>query len=107
MVNEQKPGATAVETFRHYTEAFEALDPRAVAQHFHLPALLITRERVVALNSGAAVEEAYGRVMAGLPALGFAKAEFPSLVERRLSDALSVVTGLSIWEDASGAELHP
>jgi hypothetical protein len=32
----------ARQTFRRYTKAFQALDPKAVARHFHEPSILVT-----------------------------------------------------------------
>src|SRR5262245_27668155 len=38
-----------LDAFTRYTQAFQALDARAVAQHFHQPALFITPNAIVAL----------------------------------------------------------
>src|SRR5215510_15069380 len=97
---------TAIEAFRRYTEAFQTLDPRAIAPYFHEPALMLTPDEVVALPSGAAVEQMYKRVMADLPARGYAWTEFSGLAERRLSQDVSIVTGVGIWKRASGEDLQ-
>ncbi|HKE15397.1 MAG TPA: DUF4440 domain-containing protein [Kofleriaceae bacterium] len=95
----------AVEAFRLYTQAFQSLDPRAVARHFHEPALSITPQGVSALPTRAAVVQAYERVMADLPARGFALTEFSPLTGRRLADDLAVVTCSAVWKTSSGADL--
>jgi ketosteroid isomerase-like protein len=95
----------AVAAFRLYTQAFHALDAGAVAQHFHEPALLITPEDTVALPTVAAVEQTYARLMADLPARGYARTEFSALTERRLSDDLALVSGGGVWKNASDEDL--
>jgi hypothetical protein len=66
-------GSSAVEAFRRYTQAFQSLDPLAVATHFNEPAMMITPQGVQALPNAAAVEKAYARVSMlneeGIPAL--------------------------------------
>jgi hypothetical protein len=84
----------------------QRLDPRALPPHFHQPALMITPRDVVSLPTAAAVEQAYAPVMAGLPAQGYARTEFPQLAAHRLSDDLVVVSGLSVWTKESGEELQ-
>ena len=98
---------TALETFRRYAQAFQSLDPVAVARHFHIPSLMITPQGVLAFASGADVEQAYGRVMADLPARGYAGTEFSELVERKLGDDLAAVTGGGAWKTATGEEFSP
>jgi ketosteroid isomerase-like protein len=102
---ERAQSGPAIEAFRSYTRAFQALDARAVAQHFNEPALLITPDAVIPLATGAAVEQAYARVMAELPAKGYARTEFSGLAERRLSDDLAIVAGAGIQKTASGEAL--
>jgi ketosteroid isomerase-like protein len=97
---------TALEAFRRYAEAFRSLDPRRVARHFAEPALMIVPDRVTAFPNATAVEDAYGRVMAELPARGYAMTEFADLAERRLSDDLSQITGNSVWKTAEGADIQ-
>jgi ketosteroid isomerase-like protein len=96
----------AIEAFRRYTQAFQSLDPRAVVPHFHEPALMISPRGVAALPTGAAVEQVYARVMAELPAQGYARTEFSSLVGRRLSNDTAVVSGSGVWKKASGESFN-
>jgi len=97
----------ALDTFRRYAEAFQSLDPKAVARHFFEPALLITPIGVTAPRTIADVEHAYAHMMADLPAQGYAGTEFSSLAERQLSDDLAVVTGTGVWKKATGEEFAP
>ena len=56
----------ALEAFGGYTQAFQALDARAVARHFHEPAFFITPREVVSLPTIEAAEGTYTRVMADM-----------------------------------------
>src|SRR5882757_9335678 len=91
----------AVETFEKYTQAFQSLDPKAVATHFNEPAMMITPDGVHVLPNTTAVEHAYARVMAELPAKRYARTEFSPLKERRLSDDLAELTCSGSWIDRS------
>jgi hypothetical protein len=104
MQNNETSGA--LEAFRRYTEAFQTLDPRAVAQHFHEPAFFITPKDVASLPTRAAVEEAYARVMADLPP-DYVRTDFSSLSEQRLSDDLAMVSGGGAWKNAANEDLMP
>jgi ketosteroid isomerase-like protein len=97
----------ALDTFRSYAEAFQSLDPKAAARHFHEPALLITPYEVVALRTIVEVEQAYARIMAGLPAQGYAGTKFSALDAWRPSDDLALVTGAGVWKRATGEEFAP
>jgi ketosteroid isomerase-like protein len=96
----------ALEAFRRYTQAFQALDARAVAQHFHEPALFITPDDVRALPTAEAVERAYAGVMADMPP-NYARTEFSSLAEHRLSDDLAMVSGAGVWKTKANQDLMP
>ena len=98
--------ADVLEAFRRYTEAFQALDPRAVARHFHEPAFFITPADVLSLPTVAAVEQTYARVMAGMPP-DYARTEFSPLSEHRLSDDLAMVSGGGVWKNAANEDLMP
>lgn len=104
---DNKDTQDAIEAFRRYTQAFQSLDPRAVVPHFHEPALMINPRGVFALPTGAAVEQLYARVMAELPAQGYVRTEFSSLVARRLSNETAVVSGSGVWRKASGESFSP
>jgi ketosteroid isomerase-like protein len=95
-----------LEAFRRYTQAFQALDPRAVSQHFHEPALFITPMDVLSLPRREAVEQTYARVMADMPP-DYARTEFSSLSEHRLSDDLAMVSGGGAWKNAANEDLMP
>jgi len=97
----------ALESFRRYAQAFQSLDPKAVARHFHEPSLLITPLLVAALRTSAEVERAYTRLMADLPAQGYAGTELSSLAGRQLTDDLAVVTGAGVWKKVTGETFAP
>ena len=98
---------SAVEAFESYTKAFQSLDPKAVAKHFHEPALMITPQGVKALATFEAVEREYGRIMAELPAQRYDHTEFLPLTERRLGDDLVLLTGGGSWIDKAGKKFMP
>ena len=102
----QNETSGALEAFRRYTQAFQALDARAAAQHFHEPAFFITPKEVVALPTVEAVEQMYVRVMADMPA-DYVRTEFSPLSEHRLSDDLAMVSGGGAWKNAANENLMP
>ncbi|HMJ55569.1 MAG TPA: nuclear transport factor 2 family protein [Polyangiaceae bacterium] len=104
---EKIQASPAVEEFWKYTKAFQSLDPKAVAAHFNEPALMITPQGVNALPNNAAVEQAYARIMAELPAQGYARTEFSQIAERRLGDDLAMLTGSGNWVDKAGKKFMP
>jgi ketosteroid isomerase-like protein len=95
----------AAATFRRYAQAFQALDPQAVAKCFNEPAVLISPDNVTALPTAAAVKQAYAQVMADLPAKGYARTEFSPLAERQLSADVVTLSGTGRWQTATGEEL--
>jgi len=103
---EHNGNSGAMKAFRQYTQAFHALDARAVAQHFHEPAFFITPKDVLALPNAAAVEQTYARVMADMPR-DYDRTEFSALSEHRLSDDLAMVSGGGVWKNAANEDLMP
>jgi ketosteroid isomerase-like protein len=101
-----KDDSGVLEAFGRYTQAFQALDARAVARHFHEPAFFITPRDVVSLPTAEAVEQTYARVMADMPP-GYVRTEFSPLSEHRLSDDLAMVSGSGVWKNAANEDLMP
>ena len=101
---QQSSGALAA--FNLYTQAFVELNPRAVAEYFHEPALLITPKEVIPLPTAAAVEQTYGQIMREMPR-DYTRTEFRGLSERRLDDDLALVTGSGSWKNASNEDIMP
>jgi len=95
-----------LEAFGRYTQAFQALDARAVARLFHEPAFFITPKDVVSLPTAEAVEQTYARVMADMPP-DYVRTEFSPLSEHRLSDDLAMVSGSGVWKNAANEDLMP
>src|SRR5262245_25848735 len=100
----EKPD-TPTASFRRYAQAFQSLSPKAVAEHFNEPAIMITPRGISAFTTAADVAQAYGRLMAELPGLSYSRTEFFEITERRLSDDLALVTGSGVWKTASGDDL--
>ncbi len=101
------PLSAAVEAFRKYAESFQSLDPKAIAAHFHEPALMVTPKGVQSLPDATAVEHAYARIMAELPKQNYARTEFTSLREQLLSEDLVMITGWGTWIDKEGNGFMP
>jgi len=102
-----KAHVSPVATFENYTKAFQSLDAKAVARYFDEPALMITPQGVRGLPDAAAVEQAYARIMAELPAQRYARTEFSKIEERRLGDDLTLLTGSGSWVDTDGRRFMP
>ena len=96
----------ALAAFKLYTQAFGALDARAVARYFHEPALLITPKDVIPLPAAASVEQTYAQIMSELPR-DYTRTEFRGLSERYLGDDLALVTGSGSWKNASNDDIMP
>ncbi len=95
-----------LEAFGQYTQAFQGLDARAVARHFHEPAFFITPKEVVCLPTIETVEHTYARVMADMPP-DYVRTEFSPLSVHRLSDDLTMVSGSGAWKNAANDDLMP
>jgi hypothetical protein len=104
---DRENSSEAIAAFRRYTEAFQTLEPQRMAAHFNEPAIMISPQGVIGLPNAAAVEQAYGRVMAELPARGYARTEFSPLTERKLGRDLVMVSGNCAWKDGAGEEIQP
>jgi ketosteroid isomerase-like protein len=96
----------ALAAFKLYTQAFGALDAKAVARHFFEPALLITPKDVIALPTAAAVEQTYAGIMREMPR-DYVRTEFRNLTERRLGDDVALVTGDGSWKNAANDDIMP
>jgi ketosteroid isomerase-like protein len=103
---QQQTTSEVLEAFERNAQAFQALDARAVARHFHEPALFITPREIRALPTAAAVEQAYAQVMADLPP-EYARTEFGPLSVHRLADDLAMVSGSGAWKTADNKDLMP
>jgi ketosteroid isomerase-like protein len=106
MAIESDTTGSALEAFRGYAAAFQKLDAKAVAEHFHEPALMITPIGIFSTPNGAAVEEVYRGVLRDISARGYARTEFSTLVERRLAEGLAIVSGNGVQTKASGEVLQ-
>jgi hypothetical protein len=101
------PASAAIEAFEKYAESFQSLDPKAIPEHFHEPALIVTPKGVQSLPDATSVERAYARIMADLPKQNYARTEFTRLREQRLGDDLVMITGWGTWVDHAGKGFMP
>jgi hypothetical protein len=51
------------QTFTHYVQAFQTLNPRAVISYCHVPCMFIAPQGVLVMASPAEIEAFFGRVM--------------------------------------------
>lgn len=96
----------ALTAFKLYTQAFGALDAKAVSRHFHEPALLVSPREVMPLANAAAVEQAYGAIMREMPS-DYVRTDFRNLTERSLGDGVAMVTGDGSWKNAASDDIMP
>jgi|EndMetStandDraft_3_1072993.scaffolds.fasta_scaffold35941_1 ketosteroid isomerase-like protein len=96
----------ALAAFKLYTQAFGALDAKAVSRHFHEPALLVTPREVFALPNAAAVEQTYQQIMHDMPA-DYVRTDFRNLTEHRLGDDIALVSGDGSWKNAANEDIMP
>lgn len=96
----------ALAAFKLYTQAFGALDAKAVSRHFHEPALLVTPKEVMPLADAAAVEQAYAAIMRDMPR-DYARTEFRNLEEHSLGDGVAMITGDGSWKNAANDDIMP
>jgi ketosteroid isomerase-like protein len=97
---------TALAAFNLYTQAFGALDAKAVSRYFHEPAILIAPKDVIPLPTTAAVEQTYAGIMRDMPR-DYVRTEFRNLTERRLGDDVALVTGDGSWKNAANDDIMP
>jgi hypothetical protein len=97
---------TALAAFKLYTQAFGALDSKAVSRHFHEPAMLVTPKDVIVLPTAAAVEQSYSAIMRDMPS-DYVRTDFRNLTERRLGDDIALVAGDGSWKNAANDDIMP
>jgi hypothetical protein len=95
--------ASALATFRQYTDAFRTLDPDAVAPFFHLPAVMLTPRGDFAFHSAEDVAKLYAHVMVELREQRYRATVFDKLDEIAIGEGLSAVHGIGRWENDEGA----
>jgi hypothetical protein len=84
---------------------FHALNPRAVARHFHEPPLLITPKEGIARPTVAAVEESYRRMMSEMPP-DYVRTQFSPLSVHRPGDDLAMVSGGGAWKNPAAVRVQ-
>jgi ketosteroid isomerase-like protein len=106
MATENTAKGSAVEAFRSYAAAFQKLDAKAVAEHFHEPAVMVTPIGIFSTPDRAVVEEVYRGIMRDIAARGYARTEFSTLSEQHLADGLAIVKGNGVQRKGSGEDLQ-
>ncbi len=98
--------AEPLESIRAYFRAFATLEPAAVVPYYHQPTLLLSPPALTVLATAEQIEGVFIQLMTDLRRRGYARTEFASLVERRLSATLALVSAVAAWQKADGTELR-
>ncbi|MFL6650108.1 MAG: nuclear transport factor 2 family protein [Sulfurifustaceae bacterium] len=93
-------------TYNDYIRAFHTLDPRAFAPYYHLPCLVISPPKPVALASSAEVEAYFERVTRGLKARNYARTEFTELRVQPLCAETALLHARGARYKADGEKLQ-
>jgi hypothetical protein len=87
---------TILNTFQDYAKTFESLNPLAILPFYHYPALLISSNKVAALNHQLEGLIKLSFVMAELKFRGYDHARTEFLSVRQLGNNLAIVSGVVI-----------
>jgi 3-oxoadipate enol-lactonase len=105
IMNDQSPAI--IKKFGEYAETFNLLEPIKVAPFFHLPAMLMTSEQVVAMKSSAEVIAVFTVMMNELRAKSFKESKIiDSLQVTQLSDNQGQVVGVAKRFNKSDEEIE-
>ncbi len=96
---------TALATFRRYTEAFRALDPRAASEFFQEPALLLTPRGDFVLRVTDDARHAYAKLMGEAREQGYATTVFDHLEEHAIGRGMAAVRGTGAWKAENGEDI--
>lgn len=94
-------------TYADYIRAFHTLDPHAFASYYHLPCMVVTASKAVALASGVDVEAYFEWVVRGLKARDYARTEFSELRVEPLCADTALLRARGARYKADGEKLQP
>jgi hypothetical protein len=88
-----------------YLRAFEALDPEAVLQFYHVPSMFIAPQGVFAAPDVGSLRALLAQFMGQLRAQSYSRTDVSGLQARMLSSGLASCTGVFVRFDAGGQEI--
>ncbi len=95
-----------LETFHAYAKAFETLDPSAVLEFYHYPAVLVSEQKTVEIKNEIVGWLAFTIAMTQLKWHGYSYSETEALEVRQLRSDLAVITGTVIRFKKDKTELE-
>jgi ketosteroid isomerase-like protein len=94
------------QTFTHYIQTFQRLDPHATLPYFHVPCMFIPAQGVRVLATAADVEALLAQVMEGLKARSYARSELMDFRVKQMSANTALVSVSRVRYATDGRELE-
>jgi ketosteroid isomerase-like protein len=94
------------QTFTHYIQTFQRLDPHATLPYFHVPCMFIPAQGVRVLATAADVETLLTQVMEGLKARSYARSELMDFHVKQMSGNTALVSVSRVRYATDGRELE-
>jgi ketosteroid isomerase-like protein len=94
------------QTFTHYIQTFQRLDPHATLPYFHVPCMFIPAQGVRVLATAADVEALLAQVMEGLKARSYARSELMDFHVKQMSGNTALVSVSRVRYATDGRELE-
>jgi ketosteroid isomerase-like protein len=94
------------QTFTHYIQTFQRLDPHATLPYFHVPCMFIPAQGVRVLATAADVEALLAQVMEGLKARSYARSELMDFRVKQMSGNTALVSVSRVRYATDGRELE-
>jgi ketosteroid isomerase-like protein len=94
------------QTFTHYIQTFQRLDPQATLPYFHVPCMFIPAQGVRVLATAADVEALLAQVMEGLKARSYARSELMDFRVKQMSGNTALVSVSRVRYATDGRELE-
>ena len=98
--------ATINQTFTHYVQTFQTLDPHATLAYCHVPCIFISPQGVRVMATAAGVAALFTQVMAGLKARSYARSELTDLHVHQMSENAAFVNVSRVRYATGGQELE-
>ena len=92
------------QTFTHYVQAFQTLNPHAMLPYCHVPCMFLSPDGVRVMATAAEVVALFTQVMEGLKARRYARSEVTDLHVHQMSEPLAVVSVSWVQFTAEGQE---
>jgi ketosteroid isomerase-like protein len=94
------------QTFTHYMQTFQTLDPHATLPYCHVPCMFISPQGVRVMATAAEVAALFTHVMEGLKARRYARSELTDLHVHQMSENTALVSVSRVRYTTDGQELE-